>query len=224
MKNLFETSYKIQCYIENAKKFIILSNIQLIKKGYSICVFVSFALFLGLAFSISLESRILYAISSIIIYSAGVCIYTNFLISLKGFMVVSLIISTISGIFAYVVCYDQNDALLTYIAFFTTVGCFWIIISLVANNNVAKTANEVFSIIFGLIVVIKDTILDFIPDKFHIDIFSNFAEQGYNDLQVIKILIDVIATPLLLINAIAMIFCVLKGYWIEHYNDGKDLK
>lgn len=139
-------------------------------------------------------------------------------------MEISFLISTISGIFAYVVCYDQNNDLLTYIAFFATVGLFWFMISLVANNKIAKTANEVFSIFFGLIVVIKDTILDFLPEELNIDQFINFAESGYSDAQVIKMLIDVIATPLLVINAIAMILCVLKEHWIEQYNDSKDLK
>ena len=116
-------------------------------------------------------------------------------------MGISLLISTTSGIFAYVVCYDQNNDLLTYSAFFATVGVFWFMISLVANNKIAKTANEVFSIFFGLIVVIKDTILDFLPEELNIDQYINFSESGYSDAQVIKMLIDVIATPLLAINA-----------------------
>lgn len=224
MKDLFRNSYKIQCYIVEAKKLIGTSNYSLVKQGLIVCTLVAFALFFCFIFSISLDSKILLAASSIITLTGGLCVYTDFLISLRGFMGISLLISTTSGIFAYVVCYDQNNDLLTYSAFFVTVGVFWFMISLVANNKIAKTANEVFSIFFGLIVVIKDTILDFLPEELNIDQYINFAESGYSDAQVIKMLIDVIATPLLVINAIAMILCVLKEHWIEQYNDGKDLK
>ncbi len=209
MKDLFRNSYKIQCYIVEAKKLIETSNYSLVKQGLIVCTLVAFVLFFCFIFSISLDSKILLAASSIITLTGGLCVYTDFLISLRGFMGISLLISTTSGIFAYVVCYDQNNDLLTYSAFFVTVGVFWFMISLVANNKIAKTANEVFSIFFGLIVVIKDTILDFLPEELNIDQYINFAESGYSDAQVIKMLIDVIATPLLVINAIAMILCVL---------------
>lgn len=224
MKTLFRISYQIQCYIVKSENKIRTSNSKLLKYGHIICLLVSFALFVGLAFSTSLDLKILFAVSSMIISTGALCVYTNFLILLSAFMGVSLIISIISGIFAYVVCYDQNDDLLAYIAFFATIGLFWCMISLVANNKIAKTANEVFSIFFGLIVVIKDTILDFLPEELNIDQYINFSESGYSDAQVIRMLIDVIATPLLVINAIAMILCVLKEHWIEQYNDGKDLK
>lgn len=39
----------------------------------------------------------------------------------------------------------------------------------------------------------------------------------------IKIGENCLVTPFLIINIIALVLCTVKGYWIEKYNDGKDI-
>lgn len=57
-------------------------------------------------------------------------------------------------------------------------------------------------------------------------ISSDVLNYTYNEITVeeyINILWNVTVSPILVINIIALIICSIKGYWIEKYNNGKDI-
>lgn len=99
-----------------------------------------------------------------------------------------------------------TGVLLAYIVF----GVTWIIYSLFVNNKVARLANFLISSVLAVLVLLKDFILALLP-------------EGYIGTQGIEVVFNLIFTPILIINILAMAVCEVKGYWIEKYNDGKDV-
>ena len=95
----------------------------------------------------------------------------------------------------------------------------WWFYSLIANNKVASTANEILSAIFGILILIKDTYIAMMPDSI-LELKDNL---GYTYEKSIEMISGIIFSPLLAINIIALLLCVLKGYWIEKYNDNQDV-
>lgn len=96
----------------------------------------------------------------------------------------------------------------------------WIKYSMMANCRVACLANQVLSTLFGLIVILKDVVIALIPETALNKVMSN----GYTMGKTIDMVWGLISAPFLAINLIALLLCSLKGYWIEKYNDGKDLE
>ena len=94
----------------------------------------------------------------------------------------------------------------------------WWYYSLIANNKVASTANEILSAIFGILILLKDTLIAITPARF-LDIkIGDFTYEKY-----IEMISSIIFSPLLVVNIIALLLCVLKGYWIEKYNNNQDV-
>lgn len=96
----------------------------------------------------------------------------------------------------------------------------WCIYSLIANNKVATAANQVHSTILGLIVIMKDMILYALPASY----LNQVTPAGDTYEKAIEVSFGTIFYPLLAINLIALLLCTLKGYWIDKYNNGKDLE
>ena len=96
----------------------------------------------------------------------------------------------------------------------------WIEYSMMANCKVACLANQVLSTIFGLIVILKDVVIAVIPETELNKVISN----GYTMGKTIDMVWGLISAPFLAINLIALLLCTLKGYWIDKYNNGKDLE
>ncbi len=96
----------------------------------------------------------------------------------------------------------------------------WCIYSLIANNKVATAANQVHSTILGLIVIMKDMIIYSLPAAY----LNRVTPAGDTYETAIETSFGMIFYPILAINLIALLLCSLKGYWIEKYNDGKDLE
>jgi len=95
----------------------------------------------------------------------------------------------------------------------------WCIYSLIANNKVATVANQVHSTILGLIVIMKDMIIYSLPAAY----LNRVTPAGDTYEKAIETSFGMIFYPILAINLIALLLCTLKGYWIDKYNDGKDL-
>ena len=95
----------------------------------------------------------------------------------------------------------------------------WIEYSMMANCKVACLANQVLSTIFGLIVILKDVVIAVIPETE----LNTVISSGYTMGKMIDMVWGLISAPFLAINLIALLLCTLKGYWIDKYNNGKDL-
>ena len=95
----------------------------------------------------------------------------------------------------------------------------WCIYSLIANNKVATVANQVHSTILGLIVIMKDMILYSLPASY----LNQVTPAGDTYEKAIEVSFGTLFYPFLAINLIALLLCTLKSYWIEKYNNGKDL-
>lgn len=94
------------------------------------------------------------------------------------------------------------------------------------NNKVATIINELFSAILAILVLIKDLIISAIPTEIlnmecEGHIMGNMYKYTYE--QLFQLGFNLIITPFLAINILALLFCSIKGYWIEKYNNGKDL-
>lgn len=95
----------------------------------------------------------------------------------------------------------------------------WIEYSMMANCKVACLANQVLSTIFGLIVILKDVVIAVIPETE----LNKVISSGYTMEKMVDMVWGLISAPFLAINLIALLLCTLKGYWIDKYNNGKDL-
>ena len=148
-----------------------------------------------------------------------ICDSDKLLLSVVGFL--------LSGILYYfaVICVKlllirtiiNNEMYDIYIVYILA-SLYWWKYSLIANNKVATLGNEVISSFFAILLLIKDTLLTLIS--------SDVLNYTYNEITVeeyINILWNVTVSPILVINIIALIICSIKGYWIEKYNNGKDI-
>lgn len=95
----------------------------------------------------------------------------------------------------------------------------WIMYSLVANNKVATLVNQIHSTILALIVLSKDLIMAMIPNTF----LEKVTADGQTAESIITKVFFSIFSPFLAVNLIALLLCLLKGYWIEKYNNNQDV-
>lgn len=107
------------------------------------------------------------------------------------------------------------DIIIWHIIFAVT----WCIYGLLANNKVAINANLMLSTLFGIIIIIKDNIISLVPDY----MLNDVCIEGYTNEKMVEIIFNLIFTPILITNLVATMFCALKGYWIEKYNNNKDI-
>lgn len=103
--------------------------------------------------------------------------------------------------------------------FFVISALLWWSYSLMANNKVANVANQILSTTFAVIVLFKDTLISLIPEYE----LSKELIYGYSCEKTIELIFNIAFTPILVINLIALLLCTLKGYWIEKYNNNKDI-
>lgn len=117
-----------------------------------------------------------------------------------------IIVWIILSIVSAVVDNAMKIGVITYIV----AGIIWCIYSLIANNKVSSLINQILSSIFALLVVIKDAVLSNITSGTEMQMFlEKLWTYGFS--------------PILAINIIALMLCTVKGYWIDKYNDGKDI-
>lgn len=154
------------------------------------------------------------------------------LISLKKFLlygsfcglILMYMLSTI--LFDVFKTYDNNtDTVIELIIMYICLLISWSVLSYIANNKVAKMVNIIFATIISLTAYIKDIILDFLPDNLFqkYNITPLLQMYGYTPKQLFEIMLDIILMPVLIINVLTALVCEIKGYWIEKYNDGKDI-
>lgn len=131
------------------------------------------------------------------------------LLSVTGFLfigilywgLISMLVNAVLKLFAGPIS-REHEAVIMYIVF----ALAWCVYSLIANNKVASTANEILSAVLGVLTLTKDMIV-LITDSRYFELLVNFM-----------------FIPVLITNIMALVLCVLKGYWIEKYNDSNDVK
>ena len=188
------------------------------------------------------KKKILTIINAILLLSLAISTY--FLKNLSANINLTIIMIGILIVFGINIICDSDKLLLSGILYYFAVICvmlllirtiinnemydiyivyilaslYWWKYGLIANNKVATLGNEVISSFFAILLLIKDTLLTLIS--------SDVLNYTYNEITVeeyINILWNVTVSPILVINIIALIICSIKGYWIEKYNNGKDI-
>lgn len=129
----------------------------------------------------------------------------DFFNTLRLFAVCGMILSVSIAVFilSIINAYSVN-CVLQYFIFCTVTGVCWTILSLIADNKIATLTNEIYSIIFSVIMIIKDSV---------IDILQYFNLTMPRDL---NIFLDAIFTPLLVINASATLACLIYKFNSEN--------
>lgn len=156
-------------------------------------------------------------ISSVIISNSK-----KYLLSISGFLGIGLLFWIMISITILIIIksivgtdFEIWDILIGHIIFAIT----WCFYGLVANNKVAVTANLLLSTLFGIIVIIKDSIMALVPEY----ALNELYIEGYTNEKMVEIIFNLIFTPILVVNLIATMLCALKGYWIEKFNKNNDI-
>lgn len=161
-------------------------------------------------------TMIVFAMTYVLIFITNSC---KFLLSLRGFFFGgTLYWIAITRVIQYCIWHSSGISWIQDGYPFVLIS--WCFYSLIANNKVASAANQVHSTILGLIVIMKDEIIYSLPASY----LNQITPAGDTYEKVIETSFGTVFYPFLAINLIALLLCSLKGYWIEKYNDGKDLE
>ena len=148
------------------------------------------------------------------------------LLSVKGFLRYGIIhYIQILGVAILLLALFKSQVIILLL-FYIIAALLWFIYSMYVNNKVATIINELFSAILAILVLIKDLIISAIPTEIlnmecEGHIMGNMYKYTYE--QLFQLGFNLIITPFLAINILALLFCSIKGYWIEKYNNGKDI-
>lgn len=108
-----------------------------------------------------------------------------------------------------------------------TFGVLWIFFSILANSKVSTMANGIVAAGITILLVVSSSILELLPQGFSFGIppalIASTELSGYNIIQVVRIVVNLITLPFIIINGVSMLLAQLKGYWVEKYNDGKEI-
>lgn len=117
------------------------------------------------------------------------------------------------------------DFIVQYVLTVLTITISWSIVSYIANNKIAKLANIILSTAMGLMIYVKDAIFDVLPDSLFqkYDSSNILIKVGYTPKGIVQAGLNYALLPFLISNIIATLVCEIKGYWIDKYNDDKDI-
>lgn len=164
------------------------------------------------------DIRICLLFFSLFYFGLFIGLSKDIFLSLRGFLLSGMLYwFCITGLVLYNV---WNIIGIRVVIIYPVLMISWCIYSLIANNKVATVANQVHSTILGLIVIMKDMIIYSFPAAY----LNRVTPAGDTYETAIETSFGMIFYPILAINLIALLLCSLKGYWIEKYNDGKDLE
>lgn len=180
--------------------------------GYAFVVGMIFAV---LVYKFSIYASVFLYIVSLILLIIG---SVDNLMSVRKFLSTGLGYWLLITLFIIMVI-NPKSGISGYIIVYSVSAVSWCIYSLIANNKVATVANQIISTILACIVLFKDTIISLIPNS----ILDAEFMAGYTNEKQIEIIFNLTFNPMLAINLFAMLLCTLKGYWVEKYNDNKDL-
>ena len=164
------------------------------------------------------DIRICLLFFSLFYFGLFIGLSKDIFLSLRGFLLSGMLYwFCITGLVLYNV---WNIIGIRVVIIYPVLMISWCSYSLIANNKVATAANQVHPTILGLIVIMKDMIIYSLPAAY----LNRVTPAGDTYETAIETSFGMIFYPILAINLIALLLCSLKGYWIEKYNDGKDLE
>lgn len=140
----------------------------------------------------------------------------KYLLSIRNFLTVGLCYWIIFSLMLMVIFLSLGGSVFFAYVIFAITWCFY---SLLANNKVACAANQIISALLAVIVLLKDTIMSLMPDA----MLNTMFDSDYSIGRLAEATFNLICTPILIVNLISMTLCMLKGYWIEKYNDNSDI-
>ena len=121
-----------------------------------------------------------------------------------------------------------TDLYYVFIIISVLLSLFWGTYSSFCNAEVATLANALLTCGIGIIVLTKDLLVKtlcierpviFISEKF----MADMASIGFNSSQTIDGVLSLLFYPILLMVGWATMVCAAKKYWINKYNNGKDI-
>ncbi len=147
----------------------------------------------------------------------------KFLLSIPGFLITGTYYwVTISvGVILFIMGFAgiKNDIHVIVIGYLIS-AIIWCILSLIANNKVASAANQLLSAVLAIIVLLKDTVFAMIQSSV---LDAGMGNAYSEEIEILECAFNLIFSPILAVNIIAVALCTIKGYWIEKYNDNKDI-
>ncbi len=215
---------------ENKAVYLIkMINSFLIKHKKMYLFIVIMFLFLSIVFGVCYADK--ENISGLIISTV---FFTAFLISLymfefpkmltklSSFMAKSILLSFIFSmpVIMVVLFFIVNQTLI-WLIFCISFTILQILISLMANNDVATLGNEIYSVIFAILSFIKDV---FIEAATETECAIRFSESiTISGTQVITSIFDFVVLPLLISNSFATLACLIKKYLTNKKVQNEDL-
>lgn len=219
MKKILEFSY------EKGKKILIARNSVTCKVAFLIIILLLFIL--GVCIKNLVLKQILFVGLYMMIVLFEILIMSDkILLSVIGFFKYGILYYVqLLGVLLLLHAIFQSNIVLVILSY-TMAALLWWGFSLLANNKVGTLVNEVLSALLALFVLIKDLIISIIPiDILNVEYSINFMGDmySYSCEQMCQFCFNIITMPFLVINIAALLLCTIKGYWIEKYNDGKDI-
>ena len=207
MKRIFYITYKI------ADRVLLIRKSQAFGKWGELCGFISFVLSGLIAF---VSNNIPYFLLIICFFIRIIDNAPKCLLSVVGFLVSGIWYWFVFTVLLIIIFGWLGGGVFSVYLISTITWCFY---SLISNNKVFGIVNQIVSAVFAVIVLLKDMILSLVPDE----VLNKSFTDEYTMGRGLEAVFNLICTPILITNLIAMTLCMLKGYWIEKYNNGCDI-
>ncbi len=195
------------------------NGIQRAEKYLNSHKYIFWILFIPLlvAFAVSMLNHIFIwgnIIGIVLIILVYIKLFLNMVSSLRCFLggsiLFSIIFSALVGVITHTLTYNP---IIIYLLEIISFGIVWIFVSLIADNKISTISNEIYSILFSVILIIKDSVIRIVEYLFHFTV---------NELEMVAF--DMIIVPLIIINSTSTVLCLLKGYYIEKYGKNETYK
>lgn len=206
MKRIFYITYKI------ADSVLLIRKSQAFEKWGELCGFILFILSGLIAF---VSNNIPYFLLVICFFIQVIDNAPKCLLSISGFLTSGIWYWFVFTVLLIIIFEWFGGGVFSVYLISTITWCFY---SLIANNKVSSMVNQIVSAVFAVIVLLKDMILSLVPDEVLNKTFTDEYTMGRG----LEAVFNLICTPILITNLIAMTLCLLKGYWIEKYNNNQD--
>ncbi len=119
----------------------------------------------------------------------------------------------------------QNAEVILFLLTSVLACSIWAFISCCANTKVSILVNATLTAIFRILSPAINHIVSHLPSNFIISSSSPDEEvKSAEAIQFLKSEVNNLLFPVMIILAIAALFCILKKYWIEKYNHGQDIE
>lgn len=102
---------------------------------------------------------------------------------------------------------------------------FWAMLSFFANSKVSIFTNGIMTGITSCLDTAVNWVLDVQPEHLNQsqETVTVLANQGFTCKQLVIMYTDCLIKPVLIVNLILFMICLVRSYWIEKYNHGIDI-